>query len=33
LKQIVVSIRRFQQDIDHFIPRPDVIPFVWQERD
>ena len=31
LKQLVTTIRRFQQDIDHFIPRPHVIPFVWQD--
>jgi hypothetical protein len=33
LKQLVVRIRRFQQGIDHFIPRPEVIPFVWQDAD
>jgi hypothetical protein len=30
LKRLVASIRRFQQGIDHFIPRPEIIPFVWQ---
>jgi hypothetical protein len=31
LKHLVVTIRRFQQGIDHFIPRPEIIPFVWQD--
>ena len=31
LKEVVANIRRFQQYIDHFIPRPEVIPFVWQD--
>jgi hypothetical protein len=31
LKRLVVKIRLFQQGIDHFIPRPEIIPFVWQD--
>jgi hypothetical protein len=31
LKRLVVRIRLFQQGIDHFIPRPQIIPFVWQD--
>jgi len=31
LKRIVARIRLFQQSIDHFIPRPEIIPFVWQD--
>jgi hypothetical protein len=31
LKRIIARIRLFQQSIDHFIPRPEIIPFVWQD--
>jgi hypothetical protein len=31
LKRLVARIRLFQQSIDHFIPRPEIIPFVWQD--
>jgi hypothetical protein len=30
LKALVKKIRMFQRGIDHFIPRPEIIPYVWR---